>query len=282
MKKGLVMEGGAMRGMFTAGVTDVFMENGIEFDGAVGISAGATFGCNYKSKQIGRALRYNKRYSSDPRYGSFSSLIKTGNLFETEFCYHEIPYVLDKFDTDTFEKNPMEFWIGASDVRSGKPHYVKMNKGDAVDLEWIRASASIPLVSQPVEIDGGIYLDGGIADSIPLEFFESIGYDRNVVIMTQPRDFVKQPNKLLWLVRILYHKYPAFIETFKNRHLMYNREKAYAHEKGDRGDVFVICPEEPLNIKSAESDPNELQRVYDIGRLIALRNLEGVKAFLGK
>jgi len=280
MKKGLVMEGGAMRGMFTAGVTDVLMENGIEFDGGIGISAGATFGCNYKSKQIGRAVRYNKRFAPDPRYGSVKSFLKTGNLFEIEFCYHEIPYVLDKFDTETFEKNPMEFWIGASDIRSGKPRYQKMRNGDEVDLEWIRASASIPLVSQPVEIDGGLYLDGGITDSIPLEFFESIGYDRNVVIMTQPRDFVKQPNKMLWLARILLRKYPNFIQAFKNRHLMYNREKTMIHEKADKGEVFVICPEAPLNIHSAESDPNELQRVYDIGREVAMKNLDALRAFL--
>lgn len=276
------MEGGAMRGMFTAGVTDVLMENGIEFDGGIGISAGATFGCNYKSKQIGRAVRYNKKYCQDPRYGSVKSFLKTGDLFEVEFCYHTIPYELDKFDTETFEKNPMEFWIGASDIVSGKPYYQKMRNGDETDLAWIRASASIPLVSSPVEIDGGLYLDGGISDSIPLEFFESIGYDRNVVIMTQPRDFVKKPNKMLWLARILLRKYPNFIQAFKNRHIMYNHEKAYIQEKADKGEVFVIQPESPLNIHSAESNPDELQRVYDIGREVATKNLEKVKAFLAK
>ena len=126
MKTGLVMEGGSMRGMFTAGVIDVFMENGIEFDGAVGTSAGATFGCNYKSKQIGRSIRYNCRFCNDPRYGSFKSLMKTGDFFDADFCYKQIPEILDVFDIETFESNPMEFYVTATDVESGKAVYHKM------------------------------------------------------------------------------------------------------------------------------------------------------------
>ncbi len=276
------MEGGAMRGMFTCGVTDVLMENGIEFDGAVGISAGATFGCNYKSRQNGRAVRYNKRFCGDKRYGSFSNFLRTGDLFDVEFCYHALPFELDLFDTKAFTENPMEFYVGASDLKTGKPVYRKLTDGLAEDLEWIRASASIPLLSRPVHINDGIYLDGGITDSIPLQYFESIGYNRNVVILTQPRGFVKKQNKMYRLAKIMLRKYPAFVESFKNRHLMYNKETEYVFSKADSGDVFVICPEAPLNIKAAESNPDELERVYQLGRAAAEKSLAELKLFLEK
>ena len=169
MKTGLVMEGGALRGLFTAGVIDVLMENGITFDGAIGVSAGATFGCNIKSGQIGRAIRYNVKLCKDRRYFSFWSLILTGNLFGKNFCYHKIPEKIDPFDNDAFEKNPMEFYLVCTDVETGKPVYKKCDRLDGGNLEWVRASASLPLVSEIVEIDGMKLQDGGISDSIPLK-----------------------------------------------------------------------------------------------------------------
>jgi len=147
MKIGLVMEGGAMRGMFTAGVIDVFMENGITFDGAIGVSAGATFGCNIKSGQVGRALRYNCKYCNDSRYGSFKNFLKTGDAFDIEFCYHELVNKLDVWDSEAFAKNPMEFWCVAADVEAGEARYHKMTDGKEHDIEWIRASASVFLFS---------------------------------------------------------------------------------------------------------------------------------------
>ena len=186
MKKGLIMEGGAMRGMFTCGVIDVFMENGITFDGAVGISAGAVFGCNYKSKQIDRPLRYNKTYCRDKRYCSFSSLLKTGDLYNADFCYRELLENLDPFDAGTFEKDPMAFYVGATDVKTGKCIFHKCTDGKQTDTQWLRASASMPLVSRVVKIGTYELLDGGIADSSPLKFMEEECYDRKVVILTQP------------------------------------------------------------------------------------------------
>ena len=143
-----------MRGMFTCGVLDVFMENGISFDGAAGISAGAAFGCNIKSRQAGRAIRYNKKYCTDPRYCSFRSLIKTGDLFGGEFCYRTIPQELDPFDYKTFAENPMEFYAGAVDVKTGKVVYHKFTDCGDTDMLWLQASASMPLVSRPVRVDG--------------------------------------------------------------------------------------------------------------------------------
>ena len=266
MKKGLVMEGGAMRGMFTCGVLDVLMENGISFDGAVGVSAGATFGCNIKSKQIGRAYRYNKKYCSDKRYHSISSFIKTGDIYNVPFCYDELPYKLDRWDIETFKNNPMEFFCVATDIVSGKPVYHKCLTGEKYDIEWIRASASMPLVSRPVRIDGGIYLDGGISDSIPLKFMEDNGYTDNLVIETQPLDYVKGRQKYMPLVRWSLRKYPNMIKCMEKRYIMYNKEKKYIREKEKKGLVRVIRPKEPLNISAIEKNPAEIERVYRLGR----------------
>ena len=167
-KTGLVLEGGAMRGMFTAGVLDVMMENGIRFDGAMGVSAGAVFGCNFKSGQIGRSLRYNMRFCDDPRYCSFESLIRTGNLYGVDFCYDEIPNKLDPFDAQAYRENPMPFYAVCTNVETGKAIHKRLDRGDSRDMQYFRASASMPIVSQIVEADGYKLLDGGITDSIPL------------------------------------------------------------------------------------------------------------------
>ncbi|MBQ0050683.1 MAG: patatin family protein [Treponema sp.] len=279
-KRGLVLEGGAMRGLFSAGVIDVFMENGIEFDGAIGTSAGATFGCNIKSRQIGRAIRYNKRFSKDPRYCSIRSLIFTGDLYNADFCYRRLPDELDVFDYETYRKNPMEFWCCCSDVDTGNSVYKKLETCDAKDLTWMRASASMPLASKVVEIDGYRLLDGGITDSIPVKYFESIGYNRNVVILTQPREFVKEASGALGLMKLLLRKYPAIVKAVENRHNVYNETTKYIFEKADKGEMFVICPESPLGISRTEKDPEELQRVYEEGRRTAMKNLENLKKFL--
>ena len=273
MRTGLVMEGGAMRGMFTCGILDVFMERGITFDGAVGVSAGATFGCNIKSGQHGRALRYNKRYCADPRYHSISSLIKTGDIYNAEFCYDELPYKLDVWDIEAFQNNPMEFYCVVTDVATGKPVYHQLTTGDKDDIEWIRASASMPLVSRIVPIDGGVYLDGGISDSIPLRFMEDKGYDKILVIETQPIDYVKGPQKLMPIAKFMYRNYPNMIKCMEERHIMYNEEKRYIREKENRGEVMVIRPDAPLNISPIETKPHELERVYEHGRAKAVEFL---------
>ncbi len=280
LKRGLVLEGGAMRGMFTSGVLDVFLENKITFDGAIGVSAGATFGCNFKSEQIGRAIRYNKRFSHDWRYCSLRSLIFTGDLYGADFCYNQIPNQLDVFDLETYRKNPMEFYCVASDCVTGKAVYKKLETCDEHDLVWMRASASMPIASTVVEVDGYKLLDGGMTDSIPLKYFESIDYKRNVVILTQPRNFTKKSASLMWLMKIALRKYPKIVEAMRHRAEVYNQETREIFEKADKGEVFVICPEKSLGISRTEKNPDELQRVYEEGRRIAEKNLESVKAFL--
>lgn len=280
MKKGLVLEGGAMRGLFSAGVMDVLMENNIIFDGAIGVSAGACFGCNYKSGQIGRVLRYNLKYCKDKRYCSFYSLITTGDLYGADFCYREIPEKLDIFDVKAFKENPMEFYSVASDIETGKPVYTLIDANNSNYLEWIRASASLPLVSRIVEIDGKKYLDGGLTDSIPLKQFQKMGYDKNVVILTQPSDYIKKPNKAMFLIKLTLRKYPKIISSIKYRHLMYNETTQYIKEEEKKGNAFILCPDSPLPIKRTEKDPDTLKLVYEEGRKVANKNLLAIKKFL--
>ena len=276
---GLVLEGGAMRGLFTAGVIDVLMENGIEFPAFVGVSAGAAFGCNYKSRQIGRALRYNKRFCRDPRYCSFRSLFKTGDVFGAQFCYHEVPNTLDPFDGKAFNENPMAFYLVASDVETGKPFYKRLDRADDTAYEWIRASASMPIVSRVVELDGKKFLDGGVTDSIPLAFMER-QYDRNVVVLTRPRDYQKQPASKLWLYRLTLRKYPNMLRAVRERHLMYNEQRAHVFAQEKAGKAFVICPDKPLEVGRMEHDPEQLETAYDTGRQTALRQLGALKRFM--
>ena len=280
MKKGLILEGGAMRGMFTAGVIDVMMEHGIEFDGAIGVSAGAAFGCNYKSRQIGRAIRYNERFCNDKRYCSWGNVWREGNLYSTDFCYNEVPLVHDPFDFATFEAHPMAFYIVCTDVETGKPVYHKYESYADHGFDWIRASASMPLVSQIVDIDGQKLLDGGISDAIPLQSFESLGYTRNVVILTQHAEYDKKESVAMPFIRFMYRKYPALVQAMEVRHLMYNAQRDYVNQQETAGNTLVIRPTEPLPIKRLTKDPVLLRATYNIGRAAAEKRLQEIRQFL--
>lgn len=279
MKTGLVMEGGGMRGLFTMGILDVWMERGLRFDGAAGVSAGAAFGCNYKSGQIGRGIRYNVRYAGDWRYKSYRSLFVTGDIFGAEFCYHTLPEQLDPFDEEAFAANPMEFYAVASDVEKGIPVYKNLMKGDEADMQFIRASASLPIVSRVVPYGSRKLLDGGITDSIPLKFMEKRGYEQNVVVLTQPEDYVKEPTNLLPLAKATLREYPKMIQCMAERHIMYNKQTAYVKKRVEEGAVFAIYPKEPLNISNMETSGSELMRVYCLGRQAAEETWDDLMAF---
>ncbi len=279
MKHGLVLEGGAMRGLFTAGVMDVLLEEGIFFDVAVGVSAGAAFGCNYKSRQAGRVLRYNTRYCRDKRYSSLYSLITTGDLYGADFCYRLLPETLDPFDWETYEKNPMEFFAVCTNVNTGKAEYFLCQGERKRQMEIFRAGASMPLVSRMVEIDGSLYLDGGVASSIPLSFLQEKGIEKNTVILTQPRAYRKQANGAMPLVKAVYRKYPALCDAMERRHLAYNEEKDRVFDAEQRGEVFVFCPENPLPVKRTEKDPKKLLLTYQLGQQCARDRLEAYRRF---
>ena len=281
MKLGIVLEGGAMRGLYSAGILDVFMEEGIVADGIVGVSAGAVFGGNYKSKQIGRAIYYNKLVCRDKRYGTFRSLFKTGNVYDVDFCYREIPEIIAPVDEETYSKNPLEFFVTCTDVSDGSPVYHK-SETMKESLVWVQASASMPLVSQPVRIGEKEYLDGGIADSIPIDFMRQKGYNRNIVILTRPRGYRKGKNKTRLLSKILLRKYPAMIHAMENRHIGYNKTLEKLKLLEEKGEVFVFCPRKEDLVSRTESNPDELQKIYDAGRRDALEKLDEIKKFVEK
>ena len=281
-KTGLVLEGGGMRGLFTAGILDVLMENNVTFDGVVGVSAGATFGCNFISHQIGRTLRYNMSQRKNPKYMGIRSLIKTGDYVGGEYAYHVLPTQLDVFDFEAFEKNPTEFHIVTTNVKTGEAIYHRLDKIDYTGMEWLRASASMPIISKPVVIGDYEMLDGGIADSIPLRYFESEGFKKNIVILTQPKGFKKKLTKLMPVFKATMRKYPAIIEGMSRRHLMYNRELEYISQQQMAGKCLVICPSDTLPIGRTSLNAKKMQHVYDMGRKAGEDNLEAIKKFIAQ
>lgn len=271
-----------MRGMFTAGILDVFMEEGVQFDGAIGVSAGAAFGVNFKSGQIGRAIRYNARFCNDARYCGWRCLLRDGNIFSRDFAYGEVPLVHDPFDFEAYARHPMPFYLVCTDVTTGEPVYHLYGGKEDHGFEWIRASASMPLVSQMVEIEGRRLLDGGISDSIPLRYFESQGYRRNVVILTQPPMYEKKENGLLFMVRLMYRKYPHLVRAMEKRHLVYNETLRYVEEKERAGEILVMRPLAPLPVSRVEKNPDRLLQTYEIGRAAAKERLAEVRDFLAR
>ena len=280
-RRSQVLEGGGMRGLFTAGVLDVWMKAGVAFDGIVGVSAGACFGCNYKSAQPGRVIRYNKRFARDARYCSWTSLLRTGDLFGADFCYRELPETLDPFDKAAFERSPMEFHVVVTDVRTAEPVYRRIDRIDADAFEWIRASASMPIVSRPVAVGGGLYLDGGLSDGLPLAYFESRGFTRNVVVTTRPRGYRKFPSRRLVLLKPFLRRHPAVYEALVRRPEWYNRELDYIDRRVKEGAAVLVAPPESLPISRVCHDPAAMQRVYDIGRAEGERRIEDVRRLAG-
>lgn len=279
MTTGLVLEGGAHRAIYTAGVLDVFMENGVTFDGVIGVSAGAIHGCAFVSGQRGRSINYTLKYASDKRYMSCYSLITTGNMVGEQFCYHDLPEKLFPFDHRAFEKSPTKFYVTCSNLETGEAEYIYCDEL-RTKMPYLRASASMPFVSQTSHINGKSYLDGGISDSIPVRAFQKMGYDKCVVVQTRHAGYRKGKNKLAWLAHLVYRRYPKFIEAITNRHIMYNKEMADIEQMQKEGKVFVIQPSRYEKISHTEKNPDVLRKVYELGRADALAALPEMKQFL--
>ena len=287
MKKvGMVLEGGAFRGLFTAGVLDVLMENNIEIDGIVGVSAGALFGVNFFSNQRGRAIRYNKKYCGDKRYMSLRSLILTGNYIGpsvTEICnfaFYKVTKELDPFDNKTYKNNKKDFYAVVTNIENGKPEYLKITS-PIDDLEKLRATSAVPLLSKIVQIDGKKYLDGGISDSIPIHFIKN-KYKKNIVILTQPIDYRKKSLSKLKqsIIKLKYFRYPKLLDTMFNRHNKYNSTIKDILEMEKKGEVFVIRPCKRINIKLSENNPEKMQKIYDLGVECAKKEIKNLKKYL--
>ena len=263
MKIGLVLEGGAMRGMYTAGVLDTFLDKDFGVDGIISVSAGALFGVNYPSRQKGRAIRYNKKFISDNRYISFKSLVSTGNIVNKDFAFYEVPFKYDVFDNKTFKELDIDFYVAVTNLQTAQAEYVKLIDPLA-QMEVLRATSAMPYVSRPVEIDGIPYLDGAIADSIPVEQMKKLGYDKIIVILTRTLDYRKS-KPMTWVAKWFYRRYPHFADAVNQRYAMYNRQVENVINLAEKGDIFVIRPSVDLKIKRIEKDPNKLQAMYELG-----------------
>lgn len=279
-KIGLVLEGGGHRGIYTAGILDVFAENNISFDGIMGVSAGCIHGVSFLSGQIGRSVRYTTRFCNNPSYMSFKSLIKTGDFFNVDFCYYKLPETLDPFDNDTFDKNSTPFYAVCSDVKTGKAVYHKCDSVRGEKIKWIQASASMPLAAKIVKIDEGEFLDGGITDSIPIKKMQELGYSKNIVILTQESGYRKKPNSLLPLIKRVYKKYPELINAIQNRHIIYNQQLDYLEEQEKLGNVIIIRPSQKPQAGRIEKDKEKILSTYNLGRNDAEKLLETVKNFI--
>ena len=264
IESGLVVEGGGMRGIYTAGVLDFFMEKNIYFDDCYGVSAGACHLSSYLSKQIGRSLKVTLDYINDKRYCSINSLIKTGDMFGVEMLYNRIPNELVLYDYETFNKFKGNFYSVVTNCKTGKAEYMKIQDMKE-DIVTVRASSSLPLLSRIVEINGEEYLDGGISDSIPVKKSIEDGHRKNVVILTRDKTYRKSKASFLNIFKIKYKKYPNLIKAIEDIYKMYNDTIDFIEEKRKSGEVFVIQPKEPVNISRVEKDKTKLKALYDEG-----------------
>lgn len=280
MKIGLVLEGGAMRGLFTAGVLDIFLDNNVEATDVVGVSAGTLFGVNYVSKQRGRALRYNLKYINDKRYMNVKSWVRTGNLINKDFTYYKLPFQLDVFDNKTFKESPINFFATVTNIETGEAEFIKIE--DAYkQMETLRATSALPFISEIIEVGDKKYLDGGIANSIPVDFFEKQDFDKVIVILTRPITYRKEKTTGIQY-KMFYKKYPKLVEKLENRYKEYNDTVDKIVELEKEGKLFVIRPSENITIKRLEKDVEKLQKVYDLGLKDGNNIIEDLKQYLEK
>ena len=273
----LVLEGGALRGLYTAAVLDVFMENDIKIDTIFGVSAGALFGINYKSKQIGRALRYNIKYAHDKRYMGMYSLITTGDVMNKEFCFDKLVNDLDPLDFETFNNSNVKFYAVITNVETGKAEYIEISDAKR-DMEYLRASGSMPFVSNLVEINGNKYLDGAIADPIPFKQALDMGYEKIIVVQTRPADFTKTKS---WMpFGLVYKNYPKFVKTANNAYINYNETLNLIKKYENDNKIIVLRPSKKIKMRRIEKNLNKLQAIYNIGIQDCKDNLVKIKNYI--
>ena len=280
-RAGLVLEGGAMKGVYTAGVLDFFLDAGIDFEKCYGVSAGACCMCSYLSKQRGRALATMTDYLNDKDYWGLSSFLRTGDLFNVQMCYHDIPEKLNLFDYEAFDKNPSRGYAVVTNIETGFAEYIPLQEMHR-DIEAVRASDSLPFVSRNVDIGGKMYLDGGLADSIPILHAVTDGCRKNVVVMTKEEGYWRSPIRHAGAARLKYAKYPKVYELIKNRHNTYNETLRYIYEQVEEGTVFLIQPRYKSDVSRTEKDASKLRALYEEGYEEAASRKEELLAFLGE
>ena len=276
-KVALVLEGGAMRGLYTAGVLDVFMKNNVKVNTIFGVSAGALFGINYKSGQIGRALRYNLKYAHDKRYMGMYSLLTTGDVMNREFCFNKLVYELDPLDFETYNSSDVKFYAVVTNVETGKAEYIEISDAKR-DMEYLRASGSMPFVSNLVEINGNKYLDGAVADPIPFKKALDMDYEKIIVIQTRPADYIKSKSRLPY--GLVYKKYPEFVKTAKSAYINYNETLDLIRKYEKEGKIIVLRPSEKIKMRRVEKNLSKLQAIYDVGVKDCNNNLSRIKEYI--
>lgn len=280
IQAGLVLEGGGMKGIYTAGVLDFFLDKDMMFSGVYGVSAGACHMCSYLSKQRGRALDVNIDYLDIKRYCSVESLLTTGDLFNVDTCYRLIPDYLHPYDHDTFEQYQGKAYSVVTNIETGRPEYLRL-RDMRKDIVKVRASASLPLVSRNVKINGKYYLDGGISDAIPLQKSIVDGNRKNVVVMTKEEGFIRKPSTQLGLIKARYLKYPKVYDLMLERHINYNNTLEYIERQREQGQAFVIRPKRVSDVGRIEKDKKKLLALYEEGYQDAADCYEELKAYLG-
>ena len=278
MRLGLIVEGGGVRAIYAAGVLDALLELNLPLSGVIGVSAGAIHGCSFVSKQKGRSLRLYRRFMNDYRFCSFKSFFKTGNIVDPHFCYHEIPTYLDPFDETAFENSGIRFFVGCSNLETGRAEYLEL-KNMFNDIDGLRASASLPYLSEIVKFRGMKLLDGGCTDRIPLKAFQSMGFDINIVVMTKPRTH-KVKDADAWLAPLVYRNYPNFYKAFQASSIEYERTQRYIDEQEQLGKVFVIRPNQKMNLGRLSRNKDKIQRAYDMGLMDAGQKMPYLKNWL--
>ncbi len=261
---GLILEGGGMKGMYTAGVLDFFLDKGLEFSSVYGVSAGACHMCSYLSKQKGRSLDVGLDYLDNKKYCSVESLITTGDLFNVKTSYHLIPEYLNPYDYAAFDKYEGKAYAVVTNIITGKPEYLRI-RDMRKDIDAIRASASLPLVSRNVKIGTGLYLDGGISDAIPIQKSIMSGNRKNIVILTKEEGYVRKAATQIGLLKLRYLKYKKVYELMKERHLTYNSTLSYLEEQQENGQAFVIRPKVKSDVGRIEKDSEKLKKLYEEG-----------------
>lgn len=263
MKVGLVLQGGGLRGVYTAGVLDTFLDNNIKVDGIIGVSAGVLFGADYVSKQRGRTIRYLKKYVNDKRYMGIRSYIRTGNLVNSDFAYSKVPKKLDIFNEEEFEKSKIDFYATVTNVKTGKAEYIKL-KNILEQTELLRATSALPIISKIVNFENEEYLDGGIADNIPIDKCIDLGYEKIIVILTRPINYRKVKSNNL-IIRLKYKKYPNLVKAINNRYLDYNKSIEKVINLKNNQQIFVISPSQTLKMKRMEKNIQKLNEMYELG-----------------
>ena len=269
-----------MRGLYSAAVLDVLMDEGIKVDAIYATSAGVLFGVNYISGQRGRAIRYNKRFSRDKRYMGIYSLITSGNIINKDFAFYEVPFTLDVFDQEAYSRSETKMIATVTNVHTGGVEYIEV-KDVLEQMEVLRAASAMPFVSQMVELDGQLYLDGGLSDSIPLKKCQEDGYERIIVVETRPKGYRKSKTNPI-AAKLFYSKYPNLVETINNRYIAYNSILEEIDELDERGEIVLVRPSKELHLGRVESNPDRLQEMYDLGIEDAKVFLPRIKEFIEK